>query len=85
MLIVIGSYARHGVEILANESAEYAIAGAVQNAHIFTAELNGIVEEIGDGLNGFVATHAANIDVRHRCGHRTRRRPCVEQNRYGIL
>ena len=62
MLIVIGSYAGHGVEILANESAEYAIAGAVQNAHIFAAELNGVVEEIGNSLDRFVSSHAAHID-----------------------
>ena len=63
MLVAAAGYGGGGIEVLADEGAQYAIARAMQDAHTGHAEQDGIVDIVGDGLQGLLATHAAHIDV----------------------
>lgn len=50
-------------KILTDELAEDACARSVEYAYAGHADKNGVVDEIGDGRDGFVAAHAADIEV----------------------
>ena len=52
-----------GREVLSDELAEDAVARAVEDADAVGADLDSVVDEVGHGLQGFVATHAAEVDV----------------------
>ena len=38
----------------------------MQDAHLVGAELDGIIDEVGDGLDGLVGAHATHINVRFK-------------------
>ena len=63
VLVAEGCYGGHGGEVLADELAQYARAGAVEYAHAGHAYEQGVVDEVGYGRKGFVAAHAAHVDV----------------------
>ena len=53
----------HGGEVLADEGAQDAGAGTVENAHTLGANEYGIVDVVLHGLDGLGATHAAHIEL----------------------
>ena len=63
MFVAVTFHFLDGIEVLADELFEDASTGAVENSHARLTELDGIVDEVGDGLNGFVAAHATYINV----------------------
>ena len=54
---------RYGGQILAYQLAQDTCTRAVKNAHPGYAHQNSIVDEISDGIDGFVASHASHIDI----------------------
>ena len=51
------------VEIIADELAQDACSGAVQDAHLAGSHQYGIVDEVGDSLQSFLAAHASHVNV----------------------
>ena len=51
------------VEIIADELAQDACSGAVQDAHSASSHQYGIVDEVGDSLQCFLAAHASYVNV----------------------
>lgn len=62
VFVPVVGYAADGVEVLADDGAQGASAGAVEDAHAVLLEENGIVDEVVDGREGFFCTHAAHIE-----------------------
>ena len=52
----------HGGEVLADEGAQDAGAGTVENAHALGANEYSIVDVVLHGLDGLGATHAAHVE-----------------------
>ncbi len=52
-----------GFQLLADEGLEDAVACAVKDAEARGVELHGVVEEVGDGLQGFVCPHSSYVDL----------------------
>ena len=50
-----------GGEVVADELAEDTCTCAVQDSYGGDVGENGVVDEVGDGLYGFVAAHAADV------------------------
>ena len=63
MLVLVVFYVGNGGQILADELAQNTRSSTVQNAYSRHSHKDGIVDEIGDGIDGFVASHAADVDV----------------------
>lgn len=61
MLIVGRGNARYGGEVLADDLSQGSCTCAVKDADTRGIDQQGIVYEIGDGLQGFVGSHPANI------------------------
>ena len=52
-----------GREVLSDQLSEDAVACAVKDADAVGTDLDGVVNEVGDGLQRLVATHAAEVDL----------------------
>lgn len=63
LLVGAGGDERVGAEVVADDLAEGAGAGSVEDAEVFDVEHDGFVDELGDALQGFVAAAAADVDV----------------------
>lgn len=63
VLVVVVGDAGEGAEVLTDSEAEGAGAGAVEDADLGHGEEDGIVEEVHHGLEGFVGTHASDVDL----------------------
>ena len=62
VFVAVVGYATHGVEVLADDGAQGAGAGTVEDAHAVLLEEDGVVDEIVDGREGFFGAHAAHIE-----------------------
>ena len=62
VFVAVVGHATHGVEILADDGAQGAGAGAVEDAHAVLLKENGIVDEVVDGGEGFFGAHAAHVE-----------------------
>lgn len=62
VFVAVVGYAADGVEILADDGAQGAGAGAVEDAHAVLLEEDGVVDEIVDGRERFFGTHTAHIE-----------------------
>ena len=67
VLVVVVLYGGYSVEILADEVAQYAVAGAVQDTHAAHSDERGIINKVHDGLDSLITTHAADIDIGLEC------------------
>ena len=63
VFVAAACYGGIGLQVLADEGAQDAIARAVQYAHSGHAEQHGIVDVVGHGLQGLFASHATHVDV----------------------
>ena len=52
-----------GREVLSDQLSEDAVSCAVKDADAVGTDLDGVVNEVGDGLQRLVATHAAEVDL----------------------
>ena len=50
-------------EVLADELAQNAVSLSVKDAHARHSHKDGVVDEIGDGIEGFVASHPSHVEV----------------------
>ena len=62
VFVAVVGHATDGVEILADDGAQGAGAGAVEDAHAVLLKENGIVDEVVDGGEGFFGAHAAHVE-----------------------
>ena len=62
VFVAVVGYAADGVEVLADNGAQGAGAGAVEDAYAVLLKENGVVDEIVDGGEGFFGAHAAHIE-----------------------
>ena len=62
VFVAVVGHAAHGVEVLADDGAQGAGAGAVEDAHAVLLEENGIVDEIVDSRERFFGTHTAHVE-----------------------
>ena len=60
MLVAVTFHFLHRVKVLANELLEYAGACAVEDSHTRLAELDSIINEIGDGLHRLITAYHAH-------------------------
>ena len=63
MLIVEVADARDGRQILTHQLAEDARSRPVEDADALGTDLDSVVDEIGYGLEGFVAAHTTYVDL----------------------
>ena len=63
MLVAIALDTAHTVQVLTDGHFQRAGTRAMQDAHALGIELDGIIDEIGNGLQGLVGTHAAHVDI----------------------
>ena len=63
MLVAEVADVGHGGKVLPYELTQNARACSVQNAYARHANEDGIVDEVGDGIDGLVATYATDIKV----------------------
>lgn len=63
VLVAIGTDIGDGMQVLANQLAQDAAARAVEDAHTRHAHENGIVDEVGDGIDSLIAAHAAHVQI----------------------
>ena len=61
VLVVEGGDARDSVQVLADGLTEGSCACAVEDADARGVDQQGIVDEVGDGLQGFVCSHTADV------------------------
>ena len=64
VLIVIVLDGRNGVQVLADQVAQYAVTGAVENAYAAHSYERGIINKVHYGLYSLVTTHTAHINIR---------------------
>ena len=62
MFIAVGRHSGHCVEILAYGLAQDTGACSMENTHFPLVELYGIVDEIGDSLDGLIGSHSPYVD-----------------------
>lgn len=62
VFVAVVGHATHGVEVLADDGAQGAGAGAVEDAHAVLLEEDGVVDEVVDGREGFFCTHTAHVE-----------------------
>ena len=62
VFVAVVGYAADGVEILADNGAQGAGAGAVEDANAVLLKENGIVDEIVDGGECFFGAHTAHVE-----------------------
>ena len=62
VFVAVVGYAADGVEVLADDGAQRAGAGAVEDAHAVLLEEDGVVDEVVDGREGFFGTHTTHIE-----------------------
>ena len=63
VLVATACHGRVGLQVLADEGAQDAIACAMQDTYARHAEQYGIVDVVGDSLQRLLATHATHVDV----------------------
>ena len=63
MLVAVVCDVGNGGQILAYQLPQDARSRAVQDSHARHAYEDGIVDEIGDGVDGLVASHTAHVEV----------------------
>lgn len=66
IFIGIGDYAGQSLEVLAYCLTQCAGTRAVENSDRGLLELDCVIHKIRDGLEGFVGSHAADIDFRFK-------------------
>ena len=57
------AHSGNGFQILADKRAQDTRSGSVKDTLTLHADEDSIINEIGDGLQRFVATHATDINV----------------------
>ena len=62
VFVAVVGYAADGVEVLADDGAQRAGAGAVEDAHAVLLEEDGVVDEVVDGREGFFGAHTAHVE-----------------------
>ena len=62
VFVAVVGYAADGVEVLADDGAQGAGAGAVEDAYAVLLKEDGIVDEVVDGRECFFGAHAAHIE-----------------------
>ncbi len=67
VLVVIVLDCRNGMQVLAYEVAQYAVACAVQDTHSAHSNQCSVINKVHYGLNSLITTHTANIDIRLEC------------------
>ena len=63
MLISEVGNIRYSAQILANQLAQNACACTMQNAYTTHAYEDAVIEEMHDGVKGFVASHTPHVEV----------------------
>ena len=63
VLVATTGHGRVGLQVLSYEGAQDAVARAMQYAHARHAQQYGIVDVVGDSLQGLFATHTTHVDV----------------------
>ena len=63
MLVSVVTHVRYGGKVLAYQLAQDARACSMQDSHARHAYEYGVVDEVGDGVDGLVATHATYVQV----------------------
>ena len=62
VFVAVVGYAADGVEILADNGAQGAGAGAVEDAYAVLLKEDGVVNKIVDGGEGFFGAHTAHVE-----------------------
>ena len=63
MLVAEVLYVGNSGQIRANQLAQNACSSTVQDAYARHTDEDGVVDEIGDGVDGFVAAQTPDVDV----------------------
>lgn len=62
MFVVVVADAGNGMQIIPNQLPEDAGTGSMKNTDAGRTDLYGVVNEVGDCLESFVAPHASDVD-----------------------
>ena len=63
VLVVIILYGGNGVEVLADQVAQYSVSCAVEYADAAHSYEGGVINEVHYGLDGLVTAHSAYVDI----------------------
>ena len=63
MLIAVALHPVHTLQILSDRHFQGSGSCAMQDAHPLGTELDGIINELGDGLQCLIGPHTAHINI----------------------
>ena len=63
MLVVVRDNSGDGVQVLANGLPKRSCTCAVQDTDARCVDQQSVVDEVGDSLQGFVGSHAPNVNL----------------------